>query len=73
MLHRYLMHEVQVLELRNKITTEARTEMSKEQRDYCCANRCGPSSKSWANKAGKRPRRSSCANGWTKPTFPKTS
>src|ERR1700689_2150609 len=34
MLHRYLMHEVQVLELRNKITTEARTEMSKEQHDY---------------------------------------
>ncbi len=34
MLYRYLMPEVQVLELRNKITTEARTEMSKEQRDY---------------------------------------
>ncbi|MGB6945483.1 MAG: endopeptidase La [Bryobacteraceae bacterium] len=34
MLHRYLMHEVQVLELRNKITTEARSEMSKEQKDY---------------------------------------
>ena len=34
MLHRYLTHEVQVLELRNKITSEARTEMSKEQRDY---------------------------------------
>ena len=34
MLHHYLMHEVQVLELRNKITTEARTEMSKEQKDY---------------------------------------
>jgi ATP-dependent Lon protease len=34
MMHRYLMHEVQVLELRNKITTEARTEMSKEQKDY---------------------------------------
>ncbi len=34
MLHRYLMHEVQVLELRNKITTEARSEMGKEQRDY---------------------------------------
>jgi ATP-dependent Lon protease len=33
-MHRYLMHEVQVLELRNKITTEARTEMSKEQKDY---------------------------------------
>jgi len=34
MLHRYLTHEVQVLELRNKINTEARTEMGKEQRDY---------------------------------------
>ncbi|MGA2878206.1 MAG: endopeptidase La [Bryobacteraceae bacterium] len=34
MMHRYLMHEVQVLELRHKITTEARTEMSKEQHDY---------------------------------------
>jgi len=34
MMHRYLMHEVQVLELRNKINTEARTEMSKEQHDY---------------------------------------
>src|ERR1700724_3887426 len=34
MLHRYLTHEVQVLELRNKIATEARNEMSKEQRDY---------------------------------------
>jgi ATP-dependent Lon protease len=34
MMHRYVMHEVQVLELRNKITNEARTEMSKEQKDY---------------------------------------
>ena len=34
MMHRYMTHEVQVLELRNKINTEARTEMSKEQRDY---------------------------------------
>src|SRR6202040_3633046 len=34
MLHKYLTHEVQVLELRNKINTEARTEMNKEQRDY---------------------------------------
>ena len=34
MLLRYLMHVVQVLELRNKITTEARSEMGKEQRDY---------------------------------------
>src|SRR5580704_13137949 len=34
LVHRYLTHEVQVLELRNKITTEARSEMTKEQRDY---------------------------------------
>ena len=34
LIHTYLAHEVQVLELRNKITSEAHTEMSKEQRDY---------------------------------------
>ena len=34
MMHTYLSHEVQVLELRNKIATEARAEMSKEQREY---------------------------------------
>ncbi len=32
--HTFLTHEVQVLELRNKITTEARTEINKEQREY---------------------------------------
>ncbi|MGI8744695.1 MAG: endopeptidase La [Bryobacteraceae bacterium] len=34
LIHTYLSHEVQVLELRNKINTEARSEMGKEQRDY---------------------------------------
>jgi ATP-dependent Lon protease len=34
LMHTFLTHEVQVLELRHKINTEARTEMSKEQRDY---------------------------------------
>ena len=34
LMHTYLSHEIQVLELRSKIATEARTEMSKEQRDY---------------------------------------
>src|SRR5262249_40554566 len=34
LMHRYLTHEVQVLELKNKINTEARSEMTKEQRDY---------------------------------------
>jgi len=33
-MHSYLTHEVQVLELKNKINTEARSEMTKEQRDY---------------------------------------
>jgi ATP-dependent Lon protease len=34
LLHGYLSHEVQVLELRNKITSQAQTEMGKEQREY---------------------------------------
>jgi ATP-dependent Lon protease len=34
LLHAYLSHEVQVLELRQQITSRAQTEMSKEQRDY---------------------------------------
>jgi ATP-dependent Lon protease len=34
MIHGWLAHEVEVLELRNKITEEARGEMSREQREY---------------------------------------
>jgi ATP-dependent Lon protease len=34
LLHGYLSHEVQVLELRHKITSQAETEMSKQQREY---------------------------------------
>jgi ATP-dependent Lon protease len=34
LLHGYLSHEYQVLELRQRIATQAQTEMSKEQRDY---------------------------------------
>jgi ATP-dependent Lon protease len=34
LMHSYLSHEVEVLELRNKIANSAKTEMSKEQRDY---------------------------------------
>ncbi len=34
LLHGYMTHEVQVLELRNKIATQAQSEMSREQRDY---------------------------------------
>src|SRR5262249_7184851 len=34
LMHTYLSYEVQVLELRAKIATEARSEMSKEQREY---------------------------------------
>jgi ATP-dependent Lon protease len=34
LMHDYLLHEVQVLELRQKISTQAQTEMSKQQRDY---------------------------------------
>jgi ATP-dependent Lon protease len=34
LIHRYLAHELQVLELRQKIASTARDEMSKEQKDY---------------------------------------
>lgn len=34
LIHSYLSHELQVLELRQKIASNARDEMSKEQRDY---------------------------------------
>ncbi len=34
LMHTYLSYEVQVLELRNKIASEAQSEMSREQRDY---------------------------------------
>src|SRR5580700_5858298 len=34
LMHGWLAHEVEVLELRNKITEEARGEMSREQREY---------------------------------------
>ncbi len=34
LIHGYLSHELQVLELRSKITSQAQTEMGKEQREY---------------------------------------
>ncbi len=34
LMHAYLSHELQVLELRSKIASQAQSEMSKEQRDY---------------------------------------
>jgi ATP-dependent Lon protease len=34
LMHEYLVHESQVVELRQKIATQAQTEMSKEQREY---------------------------------------
>src|SRR5690606_5271942 len=34
LMHTYLSNELQVLELRNKIASQAQSEMSKEQREY---------------------------------------
>lgn len=34
LMHQYMAHEIQVLELRKKIATQAQTEMTKEQREY---------------------------------------
>ena len=52
----HLSHETQVLELRNRIATQAQTEMSKEQRDISCASKCGPSRTNSARTRRKRPR-----------------
>ena len=54
MLHRYLMHEVQVLELRNKINTEARSEMSKEQHDYLLRQQMRAIQQELGEKAGEQ-------------------
>ena len=34
MMHGYVSHELQVLELRNKIASDAQSEMTREQREY---------------------------------------
>ncbi len=34
LVHDYLMHEIQVLQLRNRITNQAKSEMSKQQQEY---------------------------------------
>src|SRR5579864_6608551 len=54
MLHGYLTHEVQVLELRNKINTEARTEMGKEQRDYLLRQQMRAIQQELGEKGGER-------------------
>ena len=69
----WLSHEVDVLELRNKIANEARTEMTQgAEASTFCASRSAPLSRSWARVARSRPRSSRFANAWKRPTFPKT-
>ncbi len=72
-MHTYLTHEVQVLELRNKITTEARTEMTKEQREYLLRQQMRAIQQELGEKGGNRPKRNSCASGWKRPNCPKRS
>jgi len=52
--HGYLMHEVQVLELKNKINTEARSEMSKEQRDYLLRQQMRAIQQELGDKSGEQ-------------------
>jgi len=73
MMHRYLMHEVQVLELRNKINTEARSEMTKEQREYMLRQQMRAIQQELGEKAASRPKPCSCASASKRPTCPKTS
>ena len=43
-------HEVQIVEWREKIASQAESEMSREQRSICCGNNCGQFSRSWAKR-----------------------
>jgi len=52
-MHRYLTHEIQVLELRNKINTEARSEMTKEQHDYLLRQQMRAIQQELGEKAGE--------------------
>jgi ATP-dependent Lon protease len=54
LLHGYMTHEVQVLELRNKINTEARSEMTKEQRDYLLRQQMRAIQQELGDKAGEQ-------------------
>src|SRR5271165_5536057 len=54
LMHTYLAHEVQVLELRNKIASEARNEMSKEQRDYLLRQQMRAIQQELGDKAGEQ-------------------
>src|SRR5690349_439091 len=53
-LHKHLTHEVQVLELRNKITSDARNEMNKEQRDYMLRQQMRAIQQELGEKGGER-------------------
>src|SRR6204780_2341781 len=55
MMHRYLMHEVQVLELRNKTNTEARTEKIKEQKEYVLRQQMRAIQQELGEKGGELP------------------
>lgn len=55
MMHTYLSYEVQVLELRNKIATDARTEIDNSA-NTCCASNCAPFRPSWAIRVEINPR-----------------
>jgi ATP-dependent Lon protease len=53
-IHIYMTHEVQVLELRNKITSEAHNEMTKEQRDYLLRQQMRAIQQELGEKAGEQ-------------------
>ncbi len=74
MVHGWLSHEVEVLELRNKITEEARGEMSREQREYILRQQKRAIEQELGEK-NPRPGRSrvDCARSWRRPICRKMS
>jgi len=72
LLHGYLTHEVQVLELRAKIASKAQTEMRRSSAITCSGSRCVPSRTSWAKPAPKKPTSSCCDSDYAKQTSQRT-
>jgi len=69
-LHKHLTHEVQVLELRNKITSDARNEMNKEQRDYMLRQQMRAIQQELGEKGGERAETEELRDRLTKADLP---
>ena len=70
LIHSYLSHELQVLELRQKIASTRATRCRRSSASTCCGSSCARSSRSWARRMRTRPKSSCCASAMQKPNLP---